>query len=122
MSSLKAINLGVHFLLELAALAALVYWGFTTGEGWLMDAILGLGIPLLAAIIWGVFRVPDDPGPATVAVPGYIRLIIEWGIFGLAGAGLFAAGARTLGWVFLIAALINYAIMYERVLWLLRQR
>lgn len=119
--SLKTINLGFHFLLELAALGALAYWGFATSEGWLMKIMLGVGAPLLGAVIWGVFRVPNDPGPAVVAVPGLVRLIIEWGLFGLAAAGLFAAGARTWGWMFLIAAAINYAIMYERVLWLLRR-
>ena len=29
---MKAINLGVRFLLELCALAALGYWGFVTGQ------------------------------------------------------------------------------------------
>lgn len=120
--SLKTINLGFHFLLELAALAALAYWGFNIGENWLVKILLGVGVPFLGALVWGVFRVPNDPGPAVVAVPGFIRLIIEWGLFGLAAAGLFAAGAHTLGWAFLIAAVINYAIMYARVLSLLQQR
>ena len=34
MSTLKIINLGLHFFLELGALAALAYWGFTPAADW----------------------------------------------------------------------------------------
>ncbi len=40
MSALKMINLGLHFFLELGALAALAYWGFHTGSGLGMKLLL----------------------------------------------------------------------------------
>jgi hypothetical protein len=49
---LKASNLGMRFVLELCALAALGYWGFKTGHGIFLKVILGLGAPLAAATIW----------------------------------------------------------------------
>ena len=68
MSGLRGVTLTVRFLCELAMLAALAYWGFTVGEGvgaWL----LGLGAPLLAAVVWGAVVAPRarwhcaDPNP-----------------------------------------------------------
>ncbi len=44
MKSIKMINLAAHFLLELCALAALIYWGFQIGEG-LMKIVLGGLLP-----------------------------------------------------------------------------
>ncbi len=120
MKTIKMINLAAHFLLELCGLAALIYWGFQTGEG-LMKIVLGVLLPLLAAVAWGTFRVPNDPGKAPVAVRGPVRLLLEAAFFGLAVAALSSAGQPTLAALLGIAVIINYAIMYERVIWLLRQ-
>jgi hypothetical protein len=122
MTVLKYANLALRFILELCALAGLSYWGYQTGGGWLVKIVLGLGIPLLAALAWGVFRVPNDPGRAPVPVPGPLRLLLELVIFGSAIAGLVAAGRPSLAWVFGLAVVINYALLYERLAWLWRQR
>lgn len=121
MELIKALNLAFHFILELCMLAALVSWGFQTGQGWLEKALLGIGVPLLAAVIWGVFRVPNDPGPATVAVPGFIRLAIELGLFAFAICALSTTGHSSLATAFILAVIIDYGLMYERILRLLKQ-
>jgi hypothetical protein len=118
--SIKVIGLGLHFLLELCGLAALIYWGFNTGEG-LMKIVLGVGVPLLAAVMWGTFRVPNDPGKAPIAVRGPVRLLLEVIFFGSAVLALSSAGQPTLAALLGITVVIDYAIMYERVLWLLKQ-
>ena len=120
MKSIKLINLGVHFLLELCGLAALIYWGLQAGDG-LMKIVLGVVLPLLAAIAWGTFRVPHDPGKAPVAVRGPVRLLLEAIYFGLAVAALSSAGQPTLAALLGIVVVIDYVIMYERVIWLLKQ-
>jgi hypothetical protein len=51
----KAILLGIRFGLELAALAALAYWGFKTMDGTAAKILFGLGAPLLAGVLWGLF-------------------------------------------------------------------
>lgn len=51
-------NLTVAFLLELCALAALGYWGLRTASGPATKAALGIGAPLLAAVLWGLFAAP----------------------------------------------------------------
>ncbi len=120
MKTITMINLAAHFLLELCGLGALIYWGLQTGDG-LMKIVLGVLLPLLVAVAWGTFRVPNDPGKAPVAVRGPVRLLLETAFFGLAVAALSSAGQPTLAALLGIAIIINYAIMYERVIWLIRQ-
>ena len=118
---IHALNMGVRFLLELCALGALIYWGFNRSDDWLMKLLLGIGIPLLAAAIWGIFRVPNDPGDAPIPIPGWLRLLLEFILFAGATLALSAAGQTTLAWIFGIAILIHYQIDYKRVLWLIKQ-
>jgi len=116
---LQVINLSVHFLLELCALAAVVYWGFKTGNNGWEKFLLGTGISVLLAAIWGIFRVPNDPGPATIAVPGWVRIIIELGIFTFAAWAIWNTGLISLAWVFGIAIVVNYILMNQRLAFLI---
>ncbi len=118
--SITTFGLGLHFLLELCALAAMIFAGFRLGDALPMRLLLGVGLPLAAAVLWGVLRVPNDPGAAIIAVPGWLRLLIEWAVLGTAIAMLFAAGQPMWAALFLVAVVVDYAIMYERVLRLLR--
>jgi hypothetical protein len=54
----KAANLALRFLLELAALAALGYWGATVDADTAARVALGVGLPLAAALFWGMFVAP----------------------------------------------------------------
>ncbi len=83
-----AINVTLRFVLELCALGALGYWGFTTGSGTLGKVVLGLGAPILAAILWGVFVAPKAVRP----LQDPAKLLVELVVFGAAAAGLMAAG------------------------------
>jgi uncharacterized protein DUF2568 len=50
-SGLRGLTLAVQFGCELAMLVALAYWGFAVRDGvgaW----VLGIGAPLLPAIVW----------------------------------------------------------------------
>jgi Protein of unknown function (DUF2568) len=118
--SITTIGLGLHFVLELCALVAMIYAGFRLGDSLWMRLLLGVVMPMLAAVAWGVLRVPNDPGAAIIAVPGRLRLVLEWAIFGLAIGMLSMAGRPMLAIIFLVAVLIDYVIMTERVLRLLR--
>jgi hypothetical protein len=51
------INLAIRFLLELVALLAMGIWDWQQREGWLR-LVLAVGIPLTAALLWGIFAVP----------------------------------------------------------------
>jgi hypothetical protein len=105
---IKSANLALRFILELCALGALGYWGYRTGSGLLLKIVLTVGAPLLAAVVWGAFIAPK----ASVPVPIWLWLVLQALIFGLATAGLVATGHQTLAVAFVLAVLINGALMY----------
>lgn len=117
------INLAVRFVLEIGALIALGRWGWNAADGFLRY-VLALGIPALAAVLWGTFAVRNDPsrsGKAPVPVPGLLRLVLEFAFFGAATAALLASGSRQLGWIFGVVVIVHYLLSYDRILWLIRQ-
>lgn len=114
------LNLALRFILELTALFAFGYWGWTQHTG-LSRWLWTIGLPLAAAAMWGIFRVPGDPGDAPVAVPGLLRLLLELVFFGTAAWAFYAANRENWGIIFAIIVLIHYAFSYDRVLWLVRQ-
>lgn len=105
---LKSTNLALAFLLELGMLAALGYWGFHTGESSISRNSLGLGAPLLAATVWGIFLSPK----AAVKVPRVIKFILQVIVFGAAVAALFAADRPTWAWVFGLFVILNKILLY----------
>ncbi len=100
---LQSANVALSFLLELCLLVALAYWGFHTGAGTVVRLGLGIGVPLLVAVLWGIFLAPK----AAVALPAVPRFLVEVVLFGLAVAGLAVAGQLTLAWVFAVIIAIN---------------
>ncbi len=121
--SLNPINLAVRFLLELSALLAIGFWGWRQGEG-LFRFVLAIGLPLIAAVLWGTFAVPDDPsrsGKAPVPVPGIVRLALELAFFAFATWALYKAGATQLSWLLGGVTLIHYVSSYDRLWWLIRR-
>jgi hypothetical protein len=115
------LNLGLRFVLELIGLYALGYWGWTQHSG-ITRYLLAIGLPFLAAVLWGTFRVPNDPGKAPVAVPGIVRLLLEAVYFGAATWALYTAGQPRWGLIFGIVVLVHYLVSYDRVLRLVQSR
>jgi hypothetical protein len=114
-------NLMLRFLLEIIAFTSLGIWGWKQSESW-FRLVLAIGIPIIIAIIWGTFNVPNDPsrsGSAPVITAGFIRLIIELGIFGFAIWSLSDMGWNRISLIFGIVVLAHYIVSYDRVLWLL---
>lgn len=117
------INLALRLVLEIAGLVVIAYWGWSQHDGWLRF-VLAIGLPLLAAILWGTFAVPEDPsrsGKAPVPVPGTVRLALELAFFAFAAWALYDAGNTTLGLILAAIVVIHYAFSYDRIAWLLKQ-
>jgi hypothetical protein len=108
------INLALRFFLELAGLAAMAYWGWTQHEG-ILRVLLAVGLPVLAAVLWGVFRVTGYPNKSVVETPGPVRLLLEFAFFGSAVALLFAAGQTTTATIFAVLLVIHYVTSYDYV-------
>lgn len=105
---IKNINLGLAFFLELALLASFGYWGFTTNWGAIARFGLGLGVPVLVAIIWGCFEAPRANWP----LPEPWHLLLKLALFGLGVAALFVAGRRELSITFAVIFIINTILAY----------
>lgn len=104
---MKAANLALRFLLEVGALVALGYWGFHVGSSEALHWILGIGAPLLAAVVWGLFVAPRR----RFDVPLAVWVLLQVVIFGAAIAALLASGRATFAVVFTVLLLINATLM-----------
>ena len=110
MTIAKSANLALSFILELCMLAALGYWGFKTGSATVVQLILCLGVPLLAAVVWGILMAPTSP--RRLREP--FHLILEVIIFALAIIALYTAGQPTLAAIFGVVYVINAVL---RLVW-----
>jgi hypothetical protein len=107
MDILKGLNLLVRFLLELCMLAAVGYWGFKTQSGWVLKILFGIGLPVLIAVLWGLFLAPK----ATHPLRGISRLPLELILLGSGAVALFASGRANLGWIYLAILAINEVLL-----------
>jgi hypothetical protein len=105
MAALKMLNLALAFFLELAALAAFAYWGFTANSG-VLAVLLGVGAPLLLAVVWGLYLAPRS----SKRLKGMTLAVTKLVIFGLAALCLVAAGQRTVGLIFAAVSLIHVVL------------
>jgi uncharacterized protein DUF2568 len=93
------------FFLELAALAFLCWWGFATGS-----VALGIGAPLAAAVVWGLFAAPR----ARFSLPRIGVLAVKVLVFGSATAALAAVGQPVPAAVFAVIVVVNLAVEQRR--------
>jgi Protein of unknown function (DUF2568) len=108
-SGLRAANLGLRFLLELTTLAALAYLGFHTGTTTVADVLLGVGVPLVAAVVWGVFAAPNSGrrrrGAALIAV--------QMAFFAAGVASLAASGHPWLAALLAVVVVVNAVLLHH---------
>jgi hypothetical protein len=105
-ATLKNVNLGLRFLLELCALAAFGYWGYHIEQGQAVKVALASGLPLLGALVWGLGASPKAP-----LVAGPSRWITQTVVFVAAVLALAAAGHTTLALVFAVAIALNAGLL-----------
>jgi hypothetical protein len=115
------INLALRFLLEIAMLISPGYWGWHLTANWI-QYVAALGIPVIAAVLWGVFRIPNDPKPAPVELPGIIRLLLELLLFGSAVLALNNLGYAQLSLIMAILVILHYLVSYDRIWVMLRTK
>lgn len=101
MQALKPFFLVVRFLLELAALAALAFWGFSEFDG-ILAVVFGVGAPLAAAVVWGLFVSPKARYGSPIR-----QAVGEALVFGAAVIALFDADQPVAAIVFAAVALVD---------------
>ena len=115
-------HLAIRFALELALLGAFAYWGWHVGDGGVIGGLLAIAYPVAAATVWAVFRTAGDTGQArpVVAIPGALRLALEFALIGLAAYGVWTSGSRAAAETLLTAFALHYAVTWNRLAWLIR--
>lgn len=108
MDEFKSANLAVRFLLEICVLISVGYWGFTTRLGWFLTTLLGIGTPLLIAIIWGMFGSPKAP----YLLNGLMLLALEAVVFSSGVAALYATKNYSLALGLAVIIIINRILMF----------
>ncbi|WP_067628261.1 YrdB family protein [Actinomadura latina] len=100
---LHALNEGLAFLLEVAAIVALAWWGFTTGGNVFLNIVLGVGTPVAAMVLWGLFAAPR--ARFKVALP--LVLSVKAVVFGAGGLAFYGVGHATVAIVFAVIVVLN---------------
>lgn len=111
----------IRFLMEIAALIIVAMWGWHCTIDW-TRYLLAIGLPIAAAIIWGIFRIPNDPNPAPVEVSGIVRLSYELFLFGFATWALYNMEYVTLCYVMGGTTIVSYTAGYDRTLKMFRNK
>ncbi len=107
---LKAANLALAFALELGALAAFAYWGYTTGasSGTVLQIGLCILLPVIGIGVWAVWGAPQSKRRLT----GVGLLILRIVFFGAGALALILANQTTLGLLFGLISAINIGLIY----------
>lgn len=120
-SPLVKATLALRLLLELGLFAGIVaaanmnYDGVTVWVASIVSIVV-------AAALWGVFAVRNDPsrsGKTVVNTPGLARLALELGLFGVVTAWLIVGEGYIPAAVLGGATLVHYASWPARIKWLL---
>ncbi|CAN5643533.1 hypothetical protein BH23CHL5_BH23CHL5_11140 [soil metagenome] len=120
-SSLSWLHAVIRFSIELAALAGLAYAGWSSSERTAVQWLAAMGLPLLGALIWAVFRTPGDQiagKTPIIPVPGPIRMAIEVAVFVFSAYGIWISGSRAAAETLLTFAALHYLMTWKRVRWL----
>lgn len=103
-----SVNLAVRFLLELAAVAAIVYWGWRLGGEGLSGLVFGMALATALVLIWWRLIAPNARSP----IPSDIRPMVGSGILLLAAGVLGLAGQSVLALAMAVAVVVTTVVMY----------
>jgi hypothetical protein len=100
---MRAANLGLRFLLELAMLAGLAVGGWAIG-----GVVLAIAAPVVAIGLWAVFVAPK----ASRRLTDPAKVALEVVLFAAATVGWFAAGFPVVGVVFAALVVVNLGLLF----------
>lgn len=104
---LKTLNLALAFILELFMLYAIGYWGVHLKQSTVIRWVVGIGLPVVVAIIWGVFLAPKS----VIQIPHHIKLLGKFILMESAAALLYTTGKTNMTIYFAVISAINFLLI-----------
>lgn len=98
-----AANEVLAFLVELAALACLFWWGFTLGDALVVQLLLGTALLALAITLWALFAAPR----ARVRLPLVGVLAVKAVVLGGGAFALYGVGHPVAAAVMAVVVVVN---------------
>jgi hypothetical protein len=99
-------NLGLLFLVELAGLAIFGWWGWNARGSTALRLVLAVGLPLIAAVLWGLFAAPTANYGSPV-----VTAVVKIAFFGLSGLALWTHDHHLLATAFVLVVAANMLII-----------
>ena len=106
MDKIRIINSLLAFLVEIAMLVLLGYWGYHASENNVVKYILAIGTPAGAAILWGVFAAPRSK--TRLRQP--LLLLFKLVLFIVTAFLVYRLGKVNAAAIFIFFALFNQAV------------
>lgn len=108
MEILKGINALVSFLLEVAMLVVISYFGFHGDKPVAVQLLIGAVLPIVIIIFWGLFMAPNAKRRFSLVV---VR-IVALALFLIAALALYETGLSGLSIGFAVVAVINAVLVF----------
>ena len=99
--------LAIRFIVELLGLAGLAYWGAVPPTETVPRVVLGIGAPLVLAVVWAIVVAPKARNPLSVRVRG----LIGTALLVLVAAMIAAAGQPGWGSTFAVVVVVDQALI-----------
>lgn len=93
----------LRFLLEIFAIVSLGIFGFTAFPLPWPGVLVGIGAPLIAIVLWALFRSPK----AVFAVDPFVKALVEIAVFSSAAIAWWIMGQPIVAVVFAVVAAIS---------------
>jgi hypothetical protein len=103
---MKTTFLAFAFLMEIALIAALGYWGFQQTDISGLQYVLGIGLPLIAIFLWSYYAAPNSARRLELVQ----RIIFETVLFEIATALLWQVGKPKMALIFIILVVIRQTV------------
>ncbi|WP_394552879.1 YrdB family protein [Agromyces sp. MMS24-JH15] len=93
----------LRFLLELFAIATLGIFGFAAFPLPWPGVLIGIALPALAILLWGLFRSPK----AVFHVDPFVKALVEIAVFSTAAIAWWVLGQPVVAVVFAVVAAVS---------------
>ncbi|WP_055599185.1 DUF2568 domain-containing protein [Streptomyces aureus] len=104
---LRVVDEMLAFLLELAALAVLAWWGWGSAESLAPRLLLAVAAPAAAAVLWGLFAAPKARFRVSLAGVLAVKALV----FGAAAAALVVLERPGWATAFAVVVVVNTALV-----------